>query len=78
MLTATLTITAAMSLVTGMAVDTGVDPAVACEKCGKRRVIQTSAIYQPVDKKWLATGEWFTVADLGPLPREDRYGNIIG
>lgn len=46
--------------------DTGVWEYRQCRVCGKRAVQQRARGYQPVDRGWLATGQW---TPHGPPPR---------
>jgi hypothetical protein len=38
--------------------DTGVHSYERCGKCGMRRIVRIGSAHQPVDRKWLETGEW--------------------
>jgi len=52
-----------------------------CTTCGERRASRyASGGYQPIDRQWVATGEWFswhnlnpTAGSASPIPRNEQH-----
>lgn len=47
--------------------DTGGHLYYECRKCHKRKVVQTGGGHQPIDRQWLAGGEWFNPTRVGGM-----------
>jgi len=57
--------------------DTGKTRYGVCLKCGRRRATQGGGGYQPIDQRWVETGEWFDVNSIA-LPRGNFTGVSVG